>query len=138
MTAGRAVPAPTSQRADTTTNKTIAAALAAGEWRIRQSGVGSGWGGELDGSRIASPRPQDTADAEAGEVTPRSQPAGLPGEPATGDGTQNRMICAGVRVEVDPPINRTDSAGRMWVVLPALLPRFSPGGGVASEAWVPA
>ena len=102
MTAGRAVPAPTSQRADTTTNKTIAAALAAGERRMRQ----------IDGSRIASPRRQNTSDAEAGEVTPRSQPAGLPGEPATGDGTQSRMICAGVRVEVDPPINRTDSAIR--------------------------
>jgi len=33
---------------------------------------------------------------------------------------------------------RADSAGRMWVVLPALLPRFCPGGGVASGAWVPA
>jgi hypothetical protein len=32
----------------------------------------------------------------------------------------------------------TESAGRMWVVLPALLPRVCPGGGVASGAWVPA
>jgi len=31
-----------------------------------------------------------------------------------------------------------ESAGRMWIVLPALLPRFWPGAGVRSEAWVPA
>src|SRR6266516_1058545 len=30
------------------------------------------------------------------------------------------------------------SAGRMWIVLPALLPWFWPGTGVGSVAWVPA
>lgn len=38
----------------------------------------------------------------------------------------------------DAAISRSDSAGRMWVVLPALLPWFRPGGGVGSGAWVPA
>ena len=32
----------------------------------------------------------------------------------------------------------TDSAGRMWIVLPALLARFCGGAGVGSGAWVPA
>ena len=31
-----------------------------------------------------------------------------------------------------------DSAGRMWIVLPALLARFCGGAGVGSGAWVPA
>jgi len=30
------------------------------------------------------------------------------------------------------------SAGRLWIVLPALLARFCGGAGVGSEAWVPA
>ena len=34
--------------------------------------------------------------------------------------------------------SRAESAGRMWVVLPALLPGLCAGWGVASEAWVPA
>jgi hypothetical protein len=76
-----AVPAATSQRADTTRNKTIAAPLAVGECRIRQSGVGSvaGWGGELDGSRIAPPSSHGTSDAEADEVTAVAS-GGLAGE----------------------------------------------------------
>jgi hypothetical protein len=32
----------------------------------------------------------------------------------------------------------TDSAGRMGIVLPALLARFCGGAGVGSGAWVPA
>jgi hypothetical protein len=31
-----------------------------------------------------------------------------------------------------------ESAGRLWIVLPALLPRFCGGAGVGSGAWVPA
>ena len=30
------------------------------------------------------------------------------------------------------------STGRLWIVLPALLPRFCGGAGVGSGAWVPA
>jgi hypothetical protein len=33
--------------------------------------------------------------------------------------------------------SRPDSAGRMWIVPPALLPWFWPSAGVRSEAWVP-
>ena len=32
--------------------------------------------------------------------------------------------------------NRSYSAGTVWIVLPALLPRFRLGGGVGSGAWV--
>ncbi len=40
---------------------------------------------------------------------------GLAGRVGQGDGPHRRMICAGVPVEVDPPINRTDSAfGADW------------------------
>ena len=38
----------------------------------------------------------------------------------------------------DSTRRRPESAGRVWVVLPALLPGFWPGTGVGSEAWVPA
>src|SRR5580704_2366736 len=43
-------------------------------------------------------------------------------------------------VVADEPRWRTTkySAGRLWVVLPALLPRFGDGAGVGSGAWVPA
>ena len=42
------------------------------------------------------------------------------------DGTMGQMLPS------------TDSAGRLWIVLPALLARFCGGAGVGSGAWVPA
>jgi hypothetical protein len=52
----------------------------------------------------------------------------------------NWTICVGVSHVIGTISMRSYSAGRMWVVLPApaLLPRFWPGAGVRSEAWVPA
>src|SRR6516225_5775723 len=70
-TATCAVPAATSQRADTTRNKTIAAPPAADECRIRQGSVGpvADWCGELGGSCIAPLLAYGTPDANTGEVT---------------------------------------------------------------------
>jgi len=42
------------------------------------------------------------------------------------DGTMGQMLPS------------TDSAGRLWIVLPALLARFCGDAGVGSVAWVPA
>ena len=86
-------------------------------------------------------RPEDARKRHRGAVTSprdrRGPPAMTRAVPATRATPEPGHLCAATPA-VSPTRRSSESAGRMWIVLPAPLARFWPGTGVGSEAWVPA